>query len=58
VISLIEPENVRSIRVVERIGERYARTITVDPPWAAPRTVAMYAVERGKSRGDTRTAGS
>ena len=47
VISVISPANVRSIRVAERIGERYERTIVLETPAvAAPIEVSIYGVDR------------
>jgi RimJ/RimL family protein N-acetyltransferase len=47
VISVIAPDNVRSIRVAERLGETFERTIALETPAvAAPIPVAIYAVDR------------
>ncbi|HLY85676.1 MAG TPA: GNAT family N-acetyltransferase [Gaiellaceae bacterium] len=40
-ISLIEPENVRSIRVAERLGERYERDVEV-----RSKPTRLYSLER------------
>jgi RimJ/RimL family protein N-acetyltransferase len=40
-ISLINPENVRSIRVAERLGERYERDVEV-----RGKTSRLYSIER------------
>ena len=49
VISVIALGNVRSIRVAERIGERFERTIALDTPAVAgPIEVAIYAIDRDR----------
>jgi len=44
VISLIAPENVASIRVAEKIGERYERDVDIG---ASVGAVGLYALQKG-----------
>jgi RimJ/RimL family protein N-acetyltransferase len=47
VISVIAPANLRSIRVAERVGERFERTIALETPAVpAPIEVAIYGLDR------------
>jgi len=51
VISVIAHANLRSIRVAERIGETFGRTIALDTPAVpGPIEVAIYGVDRGVTR--------
>ncbi len=45
VISLISPQNLRSIRLAERLGERFERTLML-----RGHEVSLYALERGDWR--------
>ena len=45
-ISVIETRNLRSIRVAERIGERFERKTVIDVPAAGSVEVAIYGLER------------
>lgn len=52
VISVIAPANLRSVRVAERIGETFERTIALDTPAVAvPVDVAIYGIDRQKWKG-------
>src|SRR5215471_1571995 len=48
-IGLIEPENVKSIRLAERIGEKLEGNVTL--PWIPDRPLLQYGLQREDWRG-------